>query len=223
MRKALSLFLLLGVAAASLAQQPPASGGQQSAKSAGSMPELQKSDIDMAKLENALYDALDNANESNRDDLVAILLTGVPGLNFTGQTKADLLRLNTGIAPTADVGDGDRLGVLGGDLAGYPNGRRLEDDVLLARSLNVTSFVATRRGDFAAAVELNREEVARWAALGSPRGEATGLRHLAVAHQYVGELDEAEQLCQQAMATWSWSTTARADTPVAASCAIRAS
>ena len=85
---------------------------------------------EVTKLENALYDALDNANESNRDDLVAILLTGVPGLNFTGQTKADLLRLNTGIAPTADVGDGNRLGVLAGDLAGYPNGRRLEDDVV---------------------------------------------------------------------------------------------
>jgi hypothetical protein len=34
------------------------------------------------------------------------------------------------IPPTADVGEGDRLGVIGGDLAGYPNGRRLEDDVL---------------------------------------------------------------------------------------------
>ena len=32
--------------------------------------------------------------------LVAILLTGVPGLNFTGNTRADLLRLNTKIAPT---------------------------------------------------------------------------------------------------------------------------
>ena len=85
---------------------------------------------EVTKLENGLYDALDNANESNRDDLVAILLTGVPGLNFTGSTKADLLRLNTGIAPTADVGAGDRLGVLDGDLAGYPNGRRLEDDVV---------------------------------------------------------------------------------------------
>ena len=84
----------------------------------------------MTKLENALYDALDNANETNRDDLVAILLTGVPGLNFTGPTKADLLRLNTGIAPTADVGEGNRLGVLNGDLAGFPNGRRLEDDIV---------------------------------------------------------------------------------------------
>jgi Domain of unknown function (DUF4331) len=85
---------------------------------------------EVTKLENGLYDALDNANETNRDDLVAILLTGVPGLNHTGPTKADLLRLNTGIAPTAPVGSGDRLGVLSGDLAGYPNGRRLEDDIV---------------------------------------------------------------------------------------------
>ena len=85
---------------------------------------------EVTKLENGLYDALDNANETDRDDLVAILLTGVPGLNFTGATKADLLRLNTGIAPTADVGEGDRLGVLNGDLAGFPNGRRLEDDIV---------------------------------------------------------------------------------------------
>ena len=85
---------------------------------------------EVTKLENGLYDALDNANETNRDDLVAILLTGVPGLNYTGPTKADLLRLNTGIAPTAPVGSGDRLGVLSGDLAGYPNGRRLEDDIV---------------------------------------------------------------------------------------------
>jgi Domain of unknown function (DUF4331) len=85
---------------------------------------------EVTKLENGLYDALDNANETDRGDLVAILLTGVPGLNFTGPTKADLLRLNTGIAPTAAVGSGNRLGVLSGDLAGFPNGRRLEDDVV---------------------------------------------------------------------------------------------
>jgi hypothetical protein len=41
-----------------------------------------------------------------------------------------MLRLNMSISPTAEVGEGNRLGVIGGDLAGYPNGRRLEDDVL---------------------------------------------------------------------------------------------
>jgi hypothetical protein len=41
-----------------------------------------------------------------------------------------LLRLNTAVAPTAAVGAGNRLGVLAGDLAGFPNGRRLEDDIV---------------------------------------------------------------------------------------------
>ena len=74
------------------------------------------------------------ARTTGRTDLSLILLTGVPlpggkNLNFTGKTPADLLRLNTAIAPTAAVGKGDVLGVLNGDLAGFPNGRRLEDDI----------------------------------------------------------------------------------------------
>ena len=76
-----------------------------------------------------MYPALPDARTSGRDDLVAILLTGVPTLNFTGDTPADLLRLNVKVAPTAPVGHGKPLGVLAGDLAGFPNGRRLEDDV----------------------------------------------------------------------------------------------
>jgi hypothetical protein len=86
---------------------------------------------EVARLENLLYGSVLTAVDvANRTDLVAILLTGVPGLNFTGPKKADLLRLNTSIAPTAAVGAGNRLGVLAGDLAGFPNGRRLEDDVV---------------------------------------------------------------------------------------------
>jgi len=42
---------------------------------------------------------------------------------------ADLLRLNTGVPPTAP-GRASRLGLLAGDGAGYPNGRRLADDVV---------------------------------------------------------------------------------------------
>jgi Domain of unknown function (DUF4331) len=42
---------------------------------------------------------------------------------------ADLLRLNTGVAPTAP-GSAKRLGLLAGDGAGFPNGRRLADDVV---------------------------------------------------------------------------------------------
>jgi hypothetical protein len=83
---------------------------------------------EVTRLENALYPVLDDAPETGRGDLVAVLLTGVPGLNFTGTTQADLIRLNTSIAPSGPVGTGNRLGALGGDLAGFPNGRRLEDD-----------------------------------------------------------------------------------------------
>src|SRR5918996_1293390 len=92
---------------------------------------------EVTRLENGLYAVLDDAPETSRDDLAAILLTGVDlravggpiNLNFTGSTKADLIRLNTGIAPTAPAGPGKRLRALAGDLAGFPNGRRLEDDV----------------------------------------------------------------------------------------------
>jgi hypothetical protein len=65
-----------------------------------------------------------------RNDLVAVFLTGVEGLNKPANVvPSEELRLNMGIAPTAAAGAGNRLGVLGGDLAGFPNGRRLEDDV----------------------------------------------------------------------------------------------
>jgi hypothetical protein len=94
---------------------------------------------ELAKLLPSLYPGefpnLDALNQSGaaRADLVAILLTGlpagiVPGFeNFTGSTHADELRLNTAIAPS---GQPDIFGVIRGDLAGYPNGRRVFDDVV---------------------------------------------------------------------------------------------
>ncbi|TAJ19243.1 MAG: DUF4331 domain-containing protein [Planctomycetota bacterium] len=63
-----------------------------------------------------------------RADLVQAFLTGVPGLNVNGST-AEMLRLNTDIAPAAR-GAQNNLGVIGGDLAGFPNGRRPGDDVV---------------------------------------------------------------------------------------------
>jgi Domain of unknown function (DUF4331) len=86
----------------------------------------------LAALLNKLYPQFGPFKETDRTDLVAVLGTGLksPNLNFTGGTFADELRLNLSIAPTAPVGGGNRLGVLGGDLAGWPNGRRLEDDVI---------------------------------------------------------------------------------------------
>jgi hypothetical protein len=92
---------------------------------------------EVSRLENLLYGAppqghpggvLAPIDTTGRTDLVAILLTGVPGLNFTGSRQADLLRLNTSIPPK--VGTPDRLGVLNGDFAGFPNGRRLGDDIV---------------------------------------------------------------------------------------------
>jgi hypothetical protein len=82
-----------------------------------------------------VFPNLDVLNKSGvpRADLLAILLTGIPaGLipgfqNFTGQTQADLMRLNTAIAPSADP---SIFGLLGNDLAGFPNGRRVFDDVV---------------------------------------------------------------------------------------------
>ncbi len=63
-----------------------------------------------------------------RKDLVAAFLTGVGGLNQLGG-PAEEVRLNTAIAPTAAASQ-NNLGVLGGDNAGFPNGRRPGDDVV---------------------------------------------------------------------------------------------
>jgi hypothetical protein len=68
-----------------------------------------------------------------RADLDAILMTGIPSgvvpgfQNFTGGVQADLLRLNVAIPPSNKPSP---FGLLGGDPAGYPNGRRLTDDVV---------------------------------------------------------------------------------------------
>jgi hypothetical protein len=68
-----------------------------------------------------------------RTDLKAILMTGLRSgvisgfTNFTGSVAADMLRLNTKIPPSSSP---NIFGVLGGDLAGFPNGRRVFDDVV---------------------------------------------------------------------------------------------
>jgi hypothetical protein len=68
-----------------------------------------------------------------RADLVAILLTGIPSgvvkgfQNYTGPVYADQLRLNMAIAPAKAP---NPIGLIGGDAAGFPNGRRVFDDVV---------------------------------------------------------------------------------------------
>ena len=70
-----------------------------------------------------------NAPEQNRDDLIQAVLQGIPGLNeHSGSdagTPVDTLKLNLGVAPTNTP---NRFGVIAGDNAGFPNGRRLADD-----------------------------------------------------------------------------------------------
>jgi hypothetical protein len=70
-----------------------------------------------------------------RADLEAILLTGIPAgiipgfQNFTGTVLADMLRLNTSV-PATPSGKQSIYGLLGGDAGGFPNGRRVTDDVV---------------------------------------------------------------------------------------------
>jgi Domain of unknown function (DUF4331) len=65
-----------------------------------------------------------------RNDLVAAFLTGVKGINQPLKvTPGEMLRLNTSTPPTPVAAQND-LGVLGGDLGGFPNGRRPYDDVV---------------------------------------------------------------------------------------------
>ena len=92
---------------------------------------------ELAGLLNVLYPgAFPNlaAYTKPRADLEAILLTGIPAgvvapsfSTFTGTTQADMLRLNLAIPPATTP---NALGVLGGDVAGFPNGRRITDDVV---------------------------------------------------------------------------------------------
>jgi hypothetical protein len=79
-----------------------------------------------ARLLNALFGL--GVKETNRTDIVQALLTGVPGLTQIGSkpAAADTLKLNLGVPPAATE---NRFGVLAGDTAGFPNGRRLADDV----------------------------------------------------------------------------------------------
>jgi hypothetical protein len=68
-----------------------------------------------------------------RADLVQVFLTGVPGLNKPSKVKAsEMLRLNmdTELCGTGEAPDCSTLGVIDGDLQGFPNGRRLSDDAI---------------------------------------------------------------------------------------------
>jgi hypothetical protein len=105
---------------------------------AGALPLVQRPEMER------LLQSIFGIKTPNKDraDLVAIFLTGVPGslLGLPGgtapmnvpssaTTASEMLRLNMATPATA-IGQGNRFGVIGGDIAGFPNGRRLTDDVV---------------------------------------------------------------------------------------------
>jgi uncharacterized protein DUF4331 len=79
-----------------------------------------------ARLLNALFHL--GVKTTDRTDIVTALLTGIPGATRIAKNAvpADTLKINLGVPPTATP---NRFGALAGDLAGFPDGRRLTDDV----------------------------------------------------------------------------------------------
>ncbi|MGW3464133.1 DUF4331 domain-containing protein [Streptomyces olivaceoviridis] len=88
-----------------------------------------------------------------RDDLVDVFLKGVKGLNQPPHVRpSEELRLNTSVKPSTHP---KRLGVLDGDNAGFPNGRRLTDDVIDAALQVVEGELVGSKNDLGDAVDRN--------------------------------------------------------------------
>ncbi len=96
----------------------------------------------LAKVINVVYKL--GVPEKGRDDLVAVLLTGIPKVTFTGSKPADELRINLAVPVTA-AGKVNRMGVLAGDNGGFPNGRRLVDDVIDIEEQAVAGFLKGKK------------------------------------------------------------------------------
>jgi len=93
--------------------------------------------------------ALPNTAPKNipRTDLVTTFLTGIAGVNKPANVVAsEMLRLNTSIAATAAASQ-NRLGLAGGDAAGFPNGRRPHDDVVDISLVAVMGGLCMLNGD----------------------------------------------------------------------------
>ena len=75
---------------------------------------------------NALFNL--GVKETDRTDIVLALLQGIPGLNQ--QTRRSRSTRSSSTSATPPAANPNPLGVLGGDTAGFPNGRRLTDDVV---------------------------------------------------------------------------------------------
>jgi hypothetical protein len=107
--------------------------GSKPAKDAQFLPAVQ--DPELPHLVNAVYPTLDVPDSDpgtagiQRADLIQVFLTGIPNLNKPAGVKAsEMLRLNIDTPPCSS--SCSTLGVIGGDVAGFPNGRRLSDDII---------------------------------------------------------------------------------------------
>jgi hypothetical protein len=82
-----------------------------------------------------------------RTDLVTTFLTGIPGVNQPKNVvPSEMLRLNTNTPATPEASQ-NRLGLAGGDAAGFPNGRRLKDDVVDISLVAVMGGLCVLNGD----------------------------------------------------------------------------
>ncbi|MEJ7789145.1 MAG: DUF4331 domain-containing protein [Thermoleophilaceae bacterium] len=134
---------------------------------------------ELAAVLNALFKV--NAPENNRTDIVQALLQGLPGLNehkgfAKGKAPAvDTLKLNLGTPPAA--GAENRFGVIGGDMAGFPNGRRLGDDVVDIELQVVAGFLKGNKVPLGDGVDRNDKafgDTFPYLALPQPGNDAPG-------------------------------------------------
>jgi hypothetical protein len=109
---------------------------------------------ELAAVLNALFRI--GAPETDRTDIVQALLQGIPRLNqhagIRGPPAVDTLKLNLGVPPSASE---NRFGVIGGDNAGFPNGRRLGDDVVDIELQVVAGFLKGNRVPLGDGVDQN--------------------------------------------------------------------
>jgi hypothetical protein len=108
---------------------------------------------ELAKVMNALFPGV-NAPTTNRTDIVQALLTGIPGLTQirAGAPPTDTLKINLGTAPNPSP---KRFGVLAGDTQGFPNGRRLADDVTDIELRVIAGFLKGNRVPLGDGVDQN--------------------------------------------------------------------
>ena len=109
---------------------------------------------ELAAILNALFSV--NAPENNRTDIVQALLQGIPMLNqhkgIDGPPAVDTIKLNLGVPPSDTE---NRFGVIGGDIAGFPNGRRLGDDVVDIELQVVAGFLKDNKVPLGDGVDRN--------------------------------------------------------------------